>query len=134
MRKIVVMQAMKIQMDVEKAKAGRRVGSLLAALLPLLLQPAAAAAELQADPAAPLTTAGWQEVYYSLILVERMAQHTPRQVEPHMRPSRPPVLSSGQIKYVCSSGASVLDASCLGHTMVPDQTEAGLLTHCFTID
>ena len=96
MCKFVIMQAMKIQMDVEKAKAGRRVGSLLAALLPLLLQPAAAAAELQAEATAPSTTAGWQEVYYSLILVERMAQHTPRQVGPHLRPSRLPVLSSGQ--------------------------------------
>ncbi|KAK9863125.1 hypothetical protein WJX84_001609, partial [Apatococcus fuscideae] len=81
-------QAMKIQMDVEKAKAGRRVGQMLSGLLPLLLKPAqvteaapaAAAAELEAEAAAPLVAAGWQEVYHSLLLVERMAQHTPRQV------------------------------------------------------
>lgn len=77
-------------MEVEKAKAGRRVGPLLAALLPLLLRPAAGTAassvpeatELEAEAAAPLAAAGWQEVYYSLIVVECMAQHTPRQVQP----------------------------------------------------
>ena len=81
---------MRIQLDVEKAKAGRRVGVLLAALVPLLCRPAmasevepSAAADLEMEAAAPKAAAGWQEVYYGLILVERMAQHTPQKVGSH---------------------------------------------------
>ena len=84
-----MLQAMRIQMDVEKAKAGRRVGALLAAMMPQLVSPAdtlppAMAAGAEAGEAEVQASGRWQEVYYALILVERMAQHTPRQVCLHV--------------------------------------------------
>ena len=72
-------------MDVEKAKAGRRVAPLLAAMLPKLIDPPdtlppALAVGAEDEQNAVQASGRWQEVYYALILVEQMAQHTPRQV------------------------------------------------------
>ncbi len=85
---MIAPQAARIQIDVEKVKAARRVGPLLAVLLPLLTSPASASASTlgteavtgEAELAMPQAAGGWQEVYYALNVVDRMAQHTSRQV------------------------------------------------------